>query len=491
MNIRLRSSILLVFIVLLTGCANQTTPTGGKKDATPPKLLSVTPADSMRNTTVKKIELVFDEYITVTDAIKEVQISPILAMQPTVMGYGKKVTVKIVDSLLEPNTTYRISFGTAIRDLHESNIYPNYTYTFSMGAYFDSLTLAGKVLNAGTGLNDSAGIIVVLYNASESDSAVVRKKPKYIAKVDANGRFIFKGLPKRSFKIFAIKDANDNLYYDGGAEAIAFNNEPVMPDDTTRGDITLRIYREPDTNGVIAVEAPKLGRGERGKGGGLAAVTGFDAKSAFGYNVIVDTSNTTKRTQDITKPLTLSFNHLPTVNRGKISLFVDSGDVAIAQNIDFRTDTAHPELLLLNTDWKENTLYTLKLAKGFVKDSAGTEPAPSKYTFRTKEDADYGKITINLPGKYYNNRHLLQVTTDRDTIYQKPITDTSIVLRKLSPGKYDFRVIEDKNNNNKWDPGNLFLKLQPELVIPYNGSIVLKPGFDYIVDFDQNPRGRR
>ncbi len=490
MNIRLRSVVLLAFIILLTGCANQTTPTGGKKDITPPKLLSVSPVDSLRNTTVKKIELEFDEYITVADAIKEVQISPILAIQPTVVGYGKKVTVKIVDSLLEPNTTYRISFGNAIRDLHENNAFPNYTYTFSTGAYFDSLALAGKVLNAATGLADSAGIIVVLYNASENDSVVVRKKPKYIAKVDANGRFLFKGLPKRSFKIYAIKDANDNLYYDGATEAIAFNDLPVLPDDTTRGDITLRIYQEPDTNGVIAKETPRLGKGERGKEGSAAAPA-FDPKGTFTYTVAVDTSNATRRTLDITKPISIAFNHLPTINRSKVTLFIDTGAAAVAQDVDFKVDTAHPELLLLHTDWKENTLYTLKLAKGFVKDSAGTEPVPSKYIFRTKEDADYGKITINLPARYHNNKHLLQVTKEKDTVYQKLIADTSIVLKNLSPGKYDFRVIEDRNGNGKWDQGNLFMKLQPELVIPYSGNITLRPGFDYIVDFDQNLKAKR
>ncbi len=489
MNIRLRSFLLLAFIVLLTGCANQTTPTGGKKDITPPKLLSATPADSLRNTKVKKLELVFDEYVTVNDAVKEVQVSPILSIQPTIIGNGKKVTLKIVDSLLEENTTYRISLGTAIRDLHESNIFPNYTYTFSTGAYFDSLAFSGRVINAGTGLADTAGNIVVLYNAADNDSAIVRHKPKYMAKVDGAGHFSFKGLPKRSFRVYAIKDANDNLLYDGAAENVAFNNTPITPGDTTRGEVVLRLFAEEDTS-YHKETKPAGGRGRDGIASAVEPAA-TDGKTPFSYSVGVDTGSVTKRVLDITRPLDVTFSHTPVLNKDKITLAYDSSGVMVASKIEFVTDTAHPGMLHINAAWKENTLYTLRFAKGFAKDTSGAELMPSKYIFRTKEAEDYGKITVHLPTKYYGNEYLLQVVADKDTIYQKPVADTVVTFTMLRPGKYSFTVINDKNGNRKWDSGNLFLKLQPEEVYPYSGTLFLKPGWENIIDFEQNPKARR
>ena len=100
--------LLLVLLCMGAGCANITAPTGGKKDVIPPRMVSIDPKDSLLNTRVKRIEIHFDEYITVGDAAKEVSFSPILAIQPTVTGKGKTVTVKIIDSLLEDNTTYRL-----------------------------------------------------------------------------------------------------------------------------------------------------------------------------------------------------------------------------------------------------------------------------------------------------------------------------------------------------------------------------------------------
>ena len=78
--------LLFIIVCISAGCANITAPTGGKKDKVPPKLISVEPADSLLTTHVKRIELDFDEYITVTDASKEVELSPILSIAPVVTG---------------------------------------------------------------------------------------------------------------------------------------------------------------------------------------------------------------------------------------------------------------------------------------------------------------------------------------------------------------------------------------------------------------------
>jgi uncharacterized protein (DUF2141 family) len=98
---------------------------------------------------------------------------------------------------------------------------------------------------------------------------------------------------------------------------------------------------------------------------------------------------------------------------------------------------------------------------------------------------------VHLPTKYYGNEYLLQVVADKDTIYQKPVADTVVTFTMLRPGKYSFTVINDKNGNRKWDSGNLFLKLQPEEVYPYSGTLFLKPGWENIIDFEQNPKARR
>lgn len=475
--------ILLVLMVCIgTGCANIVPPGGGAKDVKAPVLVSVSPADSQLNTKPKRIDLHFNEYITLSDVSTQVQISPILPIQPIVTSVNKKVSIKLADSLLQPNTTYRISFGTAIKDLHEGNVYSGYTYTFSTGNYFDSLELDGRVLSAVTGLPDSGTVLVLLYDHTETDSVVARKKPLYITTAQKDGNFSFKGLPGKSFKIFALKDYNANMMYDGGDEWIGFADNIVKAGDTLQSNIELRVFQQvrdttekaDTTNKSVAKPSLK----------GFSTKPSTKAKEGFTYEVPgIDTANQRSRSKEITKSIEVNFNkHIATITHDRITLSYDSADVNVPASFTVGQDTLKNSLLI-RTKWQENTLYTLKLLKGFAKDTGGNDAMPSKYSFRTKRDEDYGKLNIHISPAYLSSQNLLFVKNERDTIYQKPITDTLVHLTLLQPETYTIQIIVDKNGNGKWDPGILFLKLQPELVIPYGNTIPLKAGWENTIDF--------
>nr|HQE13418.1 Ig-like domain-containing protein [Flavipsychrobacter sp.] len=221
----------LACLFLWTSCANVTHPTGGEKDIRAPRLLSIHPKDSQLNTRVTRIEMQFDEFVTVSNASTEVKTLPILPFPISTVAKNKKVIVKIPDSLLKDRTTYRISFGNAIADVHENNVFKSYEYVFSTGSYFDSMKIGGSVLNAATGEKDSSAIIL-LYSSSRSDSEVLREKPDYYVKASATGDFIFYGLPNRPFKMIALRDADANLLYDGEKEWIGFTSKIITPIDS-------------------------------------------------------------------------------------------------------------------------------------------------------------------------------------------------------------------------------------------------------------------
>jgi hypothetical protein len=473
----------VLLVMALVGCANIVPPDGGEKDVTPPKLLSVTPSDSGLNTRIRKLEMTFDEYIVLNDAASQVQISPLLSIPLTVTAKLKRVTVSIPDSLLLDATTYRITFGTAIRDLHEGNVYESKGYTFSTGDHFDSLSLAGTVYSSNTGLHDSAAH-VMLYAAADNDSAVVRHKPMYVTHVDGLGNFSFQGLPARPFRLYALRDGNTNLTFDGGGEWIAFYDSILTPAFPGRTDIELRTF--PET----------LGEADSSKGREQDARFKADAAPkgsripAGGYVVGVDTSDSKRRTQELNDSLRLIFGRklAGTINPAKVFLSYDSAGTTVEVPVRIAADTTGLQYWI-NTPWREDALYTLRLQKGFAQDSNGTDMLPGRYSFRTKRDEDYGKLRIHLPTKFYGRGHILQVVSDRDTLYQQAVTDTMVALLRTPPGTYTMRIIVDKNQNGRWDAGDLFLRRQPELVIPYNNSINLKPGWEQQIDFNE-PRRR-
>lgn len=473
-----RFLIVIAIACFAAGCANIIPPEGGKKDETPPKITSVSPPDSALNTRVTKIDLHFNEYVTLDNPSKEIQVSPVLPFPVEALSYGKRVVVKIPDSLLKPNTTYRVSFGQSIKDLHESNPLQPYTYVFSTGSYFDSLKLGGIVYDAATGLPDGEAL-VVLHEASKPDSAVVRDKPVYVTRTATGGIFQFDGLPDREYQVFAMHDANNNMTYDGKGEKIAFIDSVVRPSDSVDAPVVLKVFEELIVDTLLPKETarkPSLRQGKRSVA---------DEKTPLVYTIAIDTGTINKRTFDITKPVVLAFNRkVDTINRQRVFLSYDSSGIAVESEFKLDQDTSTKDTLLFSAPWKEDAVYTLRLLKGFAKDSAGAEVMPAKFIFRTKNDDDYAKLEVHLPGKYKGTDHMLMLVIENDTVYNKPITDTVVNLTKLRPGEYKMRVIKDKNRNGKWDTGNLFDRIQPEEVVPYLQPLQLKAGWSNIVDFE-------
>ncbi|OSZ78336.1 hypothetical protein CAP35_08760 [Chitinophagaceae bacterium IBVUCB1] len=475
----LRSIIVLFILSIASGCANIVPPEGGKKDTKPPKLLEVSPADSQLNTKASKIELRFNEYIQLNNPSTEIQVSPLISLPITSQVTGRKVVIKIPDTLLKDNTTYRISTNGAIKDLHEGNAFPPYTYTFSTGAYFDSLKLSGVVYNAATGLPDT-GAFVLLYDFDTSDSIVVREKPRYVAKIGAEGRFAFDGLPSKKFRIYALHDANGNLVYDGKEEMIGFRDTLVEPLPDTVIPITLQSFKE------IFIDT--LTEKENKRKPAMFADRKPKEKLILTFSINADT-NINKRSFDVTKPLILAFDkYADTLHKDKMLLTTDSAGADVEVAYTMVRDTVLKNNVWIKAAWKDDALYTVRFMKAFAKDSNNNESAPVKYTFRTRNDEDYGIIDIRLPLKYKDRKYLLMVTADKDTVYYKPVTDTVVVLKKMNPTTYSMRIVVDENKNGKWDTGDLFEKRQPEMVIPYIGNVPLKAGWESVVDFEPKPK---
>jgi len=483
--LRLLSAGVLFFLV--ASCANIVPPQGGPRDTTPPKLVSVSPPDSSLNTRVSTIELRFDEYITLNNATSEIAISPILPFPLTTEANGRRLTVRIPDTLLRDNTTYRISFGKAIQDLRENNPFSGYSYIFSTGSYFDSLALGGFVVNAVTGRRDT-GAMVILHEAPASDSAVVRQKPQYAVKADASGNFRFTGLPAGPKKIFALRDVNNNLTYDGTDEMIAFYDTEVLPDTGGNQQIGLYLFSENDSLAASAAgTAPATS--PRNRTGSGADNTN---DQSFGYTVLADTTDIRRRTKELTSPLDIRFTRpLAAVNAARAALSFDSNGVEIEASIALLADTADRTLARIQTDWQENKVYTLRLLKGFAKDSAGNEALPSRHSFRTKRDEDYARLQVHLPSRFAGGAHIFQLLRDDKVIYHQTVRDTMVSFSRLEPGSFSMRVIEDENRNGKWDRGDLFLRRQPETVIPFNTPINLKPGWENLIDFEEQQRGKK
>lgn len=224
--------IVLIFIALIiNGCANAVSPTGGPKDEIPPVVLGTSPDNFSKNFSGKTINVTFDEFVTLDNANKNILISPPQKKSPTYRLNGKTLLIRFEDEL-KPETTYSINFGNAIKDLHEGNILKDYVFVFSTGENLDTLSLAGKAVSAQT-LKPAEDFFVFLYSDDNDtvrlDSLPYCVVPNYMTKTNKKGEFAFSGLADKEYLLFAIKDVNSNMLFDLPNEEIGYYPEMVKP----------------------------------------------------------------------------------------------------------------------------------------------------------------------------------------------------------------------------------------------------------------------
>ncbi|MDA3907245.1 MAG: Ig-like domain-containing protein [Bacteroidales bacterium] len=224
-----------LLLLIVVSCANPVTPTGGPKDETPPEFLGSDPVNRARNFASEKIDLVFDEFVVLSELNQQLLVSPPMQNKLDIKTKGKGVRIKFdKEELLADSTTYTVYFGNAIVDLHEGNPFPNFQYVFSTGPDIDSLSIRGKVLSA-KHLLPIAGVTVCLYldnsDTLSLDEMPQKIRPYYVAKTNEEGSFEINNIRNDSYLIFAVSDANANYFNDMPNEAIAFADKMILPEE--------------------------------------------------------------------------------------------------------------------------------------------------------------------------------------------------------------------------------------------------------------------
>ena len=222
------AALVLGAMMFPSGCANTTTPpTGGPKDTIPPVLLKTAPLPGTVNVPTHKtqIKFTFDEYVVVKDP-NNIFLSPPLEKKPKYKMQGKTLVVSF-ESDLDSNTTYTLDITGAVADNNEGNFFEGFTLVFSTGDQIDSMGMTGLVQDCNT-LKPIKGATVLLYK-DHADSAVFLHRPNAAAKTDEWGFFSLRNIQDTVYRVYAIRDANNNNIYEPDQESIAFLDEPYRP----------------------------------------------------------------------------------------------------------------------------------------------------------------------------------------------------------------------------------------------------------------------
>ncbi len=153
----------------------------------------------------------------------------------------------------------------------------------------------------------------------------------------------------------------------------------------------------------------------------------------------------------------------------KISLFEKKDTLFFPISYKLTADSLNKRRYFMTHAWKFGTNYKLNIDSTAIKTIYNTYSKKVKEEFKTQEEDYYGKITLSL--KNVTVPTIIELLTDdkdEKIVKSEAVTKDGLVAFKyLEPRKYLIKAIFDRNNNGKWDTGDLKKKIQPEEVMYY------------------------
>lgn len=517
--------IIIISVIVISSCAQFGTPQGGPPDKEPPIIVKQLSEPNFQTQFNKSsFDLVFNEWITLSNPSKEVVTSPPTDYPLQLTGRGKTVKVRFNEKeQLKENATYQINFGDAVRDFTEGNIYKNLVFVFSTGDVIDSLSVNGTVYDALT-LEPREDIIVSLYD-DLSDSCIVKNKPFYFTKTDKSGRYKLSNIRNDSFQLFALKDENVNYYYDLGSEEVAYFDSLVILKDSSAINLDLYLFNEDDPSRLVESVQDRKGLIKiyfnpkpedykllklpsdtcyshlEYKGDSLLlwhdAIKTDDTFFVLEHDAQTDTIPNKKARKSMSElQLTLDRSVKNTINTFaddtiKVSFNKPLDSINIdrfvledslkSYKINAVMATGRQAAFLVDSLINKAT-YSLSILPKGIKDIYGNYNMDTiSLQLKTNDPEQYGNISLNCVLKD-SVPYLFTLSLGNSIIHEDVIDSTRILsFTRLAKGKYNVQLIEDRNNDGKWTSGILLEKKPPERIKEITLE-ELKPGWDLELD---------
>lgn len=215
---------LFALIFIFWSCANQLPPSGGDVDRIPPEVIESYPKDRTTNFKENYFEIKFSEYVDRLSVQNAIFISPALKYGFEFSWSGKKLILEFRDTL-QQNTTYTVTVGTEVVDINNRNkLAKPYTFTFSTGEKIDTGKISGKVYT-----EKPSGVMIFAYKNNSNFNPSIQK-PNYISQVGANGKYILDGLSDGEYKILAVRDKSQDLFYNSNEDEFGVQFKEIKID---------------------------------------------------------------------------------------------------------------------------------------------------------------------------------------------------------------------------------------------------------------------
>jgi uncharacterized protein (DUF2141 family) len=489
-----------VLITILCSCAQVGSLSGGEKDENAPKPIhtKTQPANETIRFSGTTVSFEFDEFIQLNNPQQTIQLVPNHA-RPNASLSKKTLTISWTEQL-QANTTYVLYLDGTVKDVTEGND-TLIKYVFSTGSAIDSLSYSVQLKDAFSN-QPKENCIVGLYESLDSLT------PIYFARTNKQGLAKFDYLKAGSYYLIGFQDDTRDLKLQAN-EAQGFRLEPVEINDSTNDTIPLLIssplakrkiqnvkYAAPGSVFITsnydlsnktfqiedqvyskeaivfhsldsvqlfytprteqtAIKAIVSGEGEVDT---LSArITERDRKALLRFSTVFNNNEIGPHEQFAFK----TTSKLQSLDTSKIHLLTTTDSTKIPF-----TALIESNKLIVNFDQTKIKEVKITMDKGAATSTNGQETEAMATSVKVKTIKDYGVVHVDASA--FTQPIIVELLQNGKVVSKALlISDFHTSFEYLTPGEYQFRVIEDANQNFVWDPIQPIAHQQAEKVYFY------------------------
>ena len=508
-----RYSYFIILFALLCSCAQIGSITGGPKDNIAPAIVTSTPVDGQTNVNLNQIIIEFDEFIKLDNPKENIVLLPSNVAFDFVLK-GKTLMIYF-DKALSQNTTYSLYLNEAVKDITEGND-SLIQLVFSTGADIDSNRVSFRVLDAFTN-KPQKNVLVGLYDSLDQNT------PTYFSRTNDKGYAEMKAVSDGDFYYKVFLDQNKNRMSDANELQYA-DPFPIRVDtaysDTIYSKISKPLYRIRDlqasfiTPYILAVSKPEaftfdsLLRSNTTLGELKKKRIGNDSihyyLPAYYESLDLSLDSLSKKVRNDEKLSEISlldpisqYVVLPSMRHIELKFNAPIDSISFraeAIRLFNPSDSLYGEIDSTTLRFEDNFLkfkvatYEAKnlifiIDSGAVYGPDGLTNSSIETRINKKSVEELGILNVQVESQL--GSYFVELRQNKKVIaLQTSLSHSELIsFKNVLPGSYSLTLVEDKNQNDKWDPFNPNDYSTPENRYMYKKPVKIKANWEHEIVF--------
>ena len=144
-------------------------------------------------------------------------------------------------------------------------------------------------------------------------------------------------------------------------------------------------------------------------------------------------------------------------------------------------DSLNPLRLMVVADITEGRKYKIAVDSAFATCIYGYTNKADTVDIVPMRETDFGALKVIFQD---DKPYFVELLQGDKVIAHESVSEKTASFVYLTPGKYDIRVVEDENQNDRWDTGDYSIHLQPEKVFYYPQQYEIRSSWEHEVTWE-------